>query len=153
MRHLPGIAGWSRPLTPRPRVLSSLTAVLVAAAVVAACTGQPDRSTTPPPGGQPQTTAPGHSGPVVQGSPHPVGAKWDWSRVDRFTPYLRELSGGATFYEVVWCDVERQQGRRDWGQVDQVVRSTRALGYSLMLKLRTGSCWVTGGQRGTLRGR
>jgi hypothetical protein len=153
LRHLPGTAGWSRPLTPRRRVVSSLTAVLVAAAVAAACTGQPDRSTMPPPSGQPQTTTSGYAGPVVQGSPHPVGAKWDWSRLDRFTPYLRELSGGATFYEVVWCDVERQQGRRDWGQVDEVVRSTRALGYSLMLKLRTGSCWVTGGQRGTLRGR
>jgi hypothetical protein len=152
LRHLPGIAGWSRPLTPRPRVLSSLTAVLVAAAVVAACTGQPDRPTPPAPGGQPQTTAPGYAGPVVQGSPHPVGAKWDWSRVDRFAPYLRELSGGSTFFVVVWCDVERQQGRRDWSQVDQVVRSTRALGHTLLLKFRTGSCWVTGGQRGTLRG-
>jgi hypothetical protein len=88
----------------------------------------------------------------VKGSPHPVGAKWAWARVDRFTPYLRELSGGSTFYEVVWCDVEPQQGRRDWSQVDQVVRSTRALGYSLLLKIRTGSCWVTGGQRGTVRG-
>jgi Glycosyl hydrolases family 39 len=128
-------------------------AVLVAASVAAACTGQDGKSTTSSPGGQPPATVPGYSGPVVQGSPHPVGAKWDWSRVDRFAPYLRELSGGSTFYIVVWCDVERQQGRRDWGQVDQVVRSTRALGYSLLLKIRTGSCWVTGGQRGTLRGR
>jgi hypothetical protein len=140
-------------MTARRRVVSSLTAVLVAAAVTAACTGQPDRSTSQPPRGQPHTTASGYSGRAVQGSPHSVGAKWDWSRVDRFAPYLRELSGGSTFYEMVWCDVERQQGRWDWGQVDQVVRSTRALGYSLLLKIRTGSCWVTGGQRGTLRGR
>ena len=94
----------------------------------------------------------GYSGPPVKGSPHPVGAKWAWARVDRFTPYLRELSGGSTFYIVVWCDVERQQGRRDWSQVDEVARSTRALGYSLLLKIRTGSCWATGGQRGTVRG-
>jgi hypothetical protein len=134
-------------------VVSSLTALLVAASVAAACTGQAGKSTMQSPSGQPPTTAPRYSGPVVQGSPHPVGAKWDWSRVDQFAPYLRELSGGSTFFVVVWCDVERQQGRRDWSQVDQVVRSTRALGYSLMLKLRTGSCWVTGGQRGTLRGR
>ena len=127
--------------------------MLVAAAVAAACTGRPDESTIQPPSGQPQTTASGYSGPSVQGSPHSVGAKWDWSRVDRFAPYLRELSGGSTFYEMVWCDVERQQGRRDWSQIDQVVRSTRALGYTLLLKIRTGSCWVTGGQRGTLRGR
>jgi hypothetical protein len=152
LRHLPGIAGWTRLLTPLRRVVSSLTALLVAAAVAADCTGQTDRSTMQPPSSQPQTTAPGYSGPVVQGSPHPVGAKWDWSRVDRFAPYLRELSGGSTFFIVVWCDVEREQGRRDWSQVDQVVRSTRALGHTLLLKIRTGSCWVTGGQRGTLRG-
>jgi hypothetical protein len=153
LKRVPRMAGWLGSVTPRRRVVSSLAAVLVAAAAAAACTGQPDRSSIQPPSGQPQTTTSGYSGPPVQGSPHPVGAKWDWSRVDRFAPYLRELSGGSTFYTVVWCDVERQQGRRVWSQVDQVVRSTRALGYSPLLKIRTGSCWVTGGQRGTLRGR
>jgi hypothetical protein len=132
-------------------VAARLAVALLAAAVAVACTGRPDEPTPQTPSGQPQATS-GYSGPSVKGSPHPVGAKWAWARVDRFTPYLRELSGGSTFYEVVWCDVEPQQGRRDWSQVDQVVRSTRALGYSLLLKIRTGSCWVTGGQRGTVRG-
>jgi hypothetical protein len=126
--------------------------LLLAAALTAACTSQPDgKPPSQAPKDRTQPTA-GYSGPAVKGTPHPVGVKWDWSRVDRFAPYLRELSGGSTFYIVAWCDVERQQGRRDWSQVDEVAQSTRALGYSLLLKIRTGSCWVTGGQRGTLRG-
>jgi hypothetical protein len=127
--------------------------LLVAAALAAACTPQPGRER---PSQAPSTQAPktaGYTGPPVNGTPHPIGAKWAWARVNRFAPYLRDLSGGSTYYIVVWCDVERQQGRRDWSQVDEVARSTRALGYSLLLKIRTGSCWVTGGQRGTLRGR
>jgi len=141
--------GW---VAPPHRMAPRLAAVLIAAAVATACTGQPDdRSTPQAPSGQAESTA-GYSGPSVKGSPHPVGAKWAWARVDRFTPYLHELSGGSTFFIVVWCDVERQQGRRDWSRIDEVVRSTRTLGYTLLLKIRTGSCWATGGQRGTLRG-
>jgi hypothetical protein len=134
------------------RALSHLPVLLLAAALTTACTSQTGREQ---PSQTPNDQAPraGYTGPAVRGMPQPIGAKWDWARVNRFAPYLRDLSGGSTYYIVVWCDVERQQGRRDWRQVDEVARSTRALGYSLLLKIRTGSCWVTGGQRGISRGR
>jgi hypothetical protein len=131
-----------------------LSLFLLVATLAVACTSQ-QSSEGEPPSQAPSSQAPatvGGPGAPVRGSPHPVGAKWDWSRVDQFTPYLRELSGGSTFYIVVWCDVERERGQRDWSQVDNVVRSTRALGYTLLLKIRTGSCWATGGQRGSVRG-
>jgi hypothetical protein len=82
-----------------------------------------------------------------------LGAKWDWGRADRFAPYLRRVpGGGATFYELVWCDLEPRQGQPDWSRSDQVVRSATRLGYSMYLKLRVGSCWATGGQAGDRRG-
>jgi hypothetical protein len=83
---------------------------------------------------------------------HPLGAKWDWSRVDRFEPYLRELSGGATFYELVWCDIERRRGEPDWSRADDVAHRSRQLGFVLHLKLRVGSCWATGGRGEHVRG-
>ncbi len=90
---------------------------------------------------------------TARGGEPVLGAKWDWGRADRFTPYLRRVpGGGATFYELVWCDVEPEPGRLDWSRVDQVARATRRLGYSLYLKLRVGSCWATGGQAGDRRG-
>lgn len=129
-----------------------MLALLLIASLAAACTPQQDSQSPSQSTSGPAPRAGGHSGPLLQDIPHPIGVKWDWSRVNRFAPYLRNLSGGATFYIVVWCDVERQQGRRDWSQVDEVARSTSALGQSLLLKIRTGSCWATGGQRGRLRG-
>jgi hypothetical protein len=84
-----------------------------------------------------------YTGPPAHGAPHPLGAKWDWSRVNAFGPYLRQLSGGATFYEVTWCSIEPTQGARSWATVDQVARSSQALGYALYLKIRVGSCWAT----------
>jgi len=90
---------------------------------------------------------------TARGGEPVLGAKWDWGRADRFAPYLRRVpGGGATFYELVWCDVEPEPGRLDWSRADQVVRSTSQLGYSLYLKLRVGSCWATGGQAGDRRG-
>ncbi|MBV9285874.1 MAG: hypothetical protein JO176_14730, partial [Acidimicrobiia bacterium] len=47
--------------------------------------------------------------PPALGRPNPLGAKWDWTRLDAFKPYLASLSGGATFYDVAWCDVERTE--------------------------------------------
>jgi len=89
---------------------------------------------------------------TLRGAAPVLGLKWDWARVDRFTSYLRRLPAGATFYELVWCDVEPRQGQRDWSRADHVVRSARQLGYAVYLKLRVGSCWATGGQGGHRRG-
>ncbi len=129
-----------------------LVVILVLVTTTAACTGRQGTNA-----GQRETTGQSqagqtYTGPPVQGTSNPLGLKWDWQRVDRFVPFLRELAGGATFYELVWCDVERERGRPDWSQTDNVARSSQQLGYSLLLKIRVGSCWVTGGQRGTLRG-
>jgi len=77
------------------------------------------------------------------GKPNPLGAKWDWSRLDEFKPYLASISGGATFYDFAWCDVEPTEGQRDWSTVDNVARGARSLGFELYLKIRTGSCWAT----------
>jgi hypothetical protein len=88
------------------------------------------------------------------GKANPLGAKWDWSRLDNFKPYLASISGGATFYDFAWCDVEPTEGTRDWSTVDNVAHMARDLGFELYLKIRTGSCWATvdsggtGGRRG-----
>jgi hypothetical protein len=90
------------------------------------------------------------------GKPNPLGAKWDWARLDRYKPYLASLSGGGTFYDFAWCDVEPKEGKRYWSTVDSVARNARDLGFVLYLKIRTGSCWATenaGGDTGGRRGR
>lgn len=127
---------------------------LLVLAVMAGCTGGPgaaDRRTGSGTGDQPVRAVTGRT--TARGGEPVLGAKWDWGRADRFAPYLRRVpGGGATFYELVWCDVEPRQGRVDWTRSDQVVRSARQLGYSMYLKLRVGSCWATGGQAGARRG-
>ena len=87
------------------------------------------------------------------GKPNPLGAKWDWSRLDAFKPYLTAISGGATFYDFAWCDVEPVEGERDWSTVDTVARTARDLGFELYLKIRTGSCWATTAGEGPVRRR
>ncbi|MEH1130529.1 hypothetical protein [Micromonospora sp. CPCC 206061] len=119
---------------------------LVAVALVlflAACTGS---EPAPPP--TPSTTAPTPSatGTTV------FGAHWDWNRYDAFQPYLRKLAGSATYHELTWCAVERQQGQRDWTAVDQVATRSRDLGITLHLKIRVGVCWATGGTAQYTRG-
>src|SRR4051794_31933813 len=83
--------------------------------------------------------------PPPLGKPNPLGAKWDWNRLDAFKPYLASLSGGATFYDFAWCEIEPQPGKRNWASVDRVANSARDLGFELYLKIRTGSCWATSG--------
>ena len=91
--------------------------------------------------------------PPPLGKPNPLGAKWDWARVDKYKPYLASLSGGATFYDFAWCDVEPTEGMRNWSTIDDVANNTRALGFVLYLKVRTGSCWATVQSNGGGRGR
>ena len=125
-------------------------AVLLTLVTAAGCTsGGDDGGSVPTP---PAKDIQGYTGPDVQGAGHPIGLKWDWSTLDRYLPFVKDLSGGATFYEFEWCQVEPRQGQLDWGVVDRVVRSSQRLGYELMLKIRVGSCWATGGRRGEERG-
>src|SRR6266540_1705337 len=118
------------------RVARSVAVLLALAAVASGCTSGHHGGPAPaPPAGIGGRTVPG-GGPTL-------GAKWDWSRAERFTPYLGRLPAGATFSELVWCDVEPERGRVDWSTPDRVVRSARRLGYAVFLKLRVSSCWAT----------
>ena len=118
------------------RIARSVAVLLTLAAVASGCTSGHHGGPAPaPPAGIGGRTVPG-GGPTL-------GAKWDWSRAERFTPYLGRLPAGATFSELVWCDVEPERGRVDWSTPDRVVRSARRLGYAVFLKLRVGSCWAT----------
>lgn len=99
---------------------------------------RPPAGSTPPAGAVPPAAAPA-------AGVTPVGAKWDWARFDQYRPYLSTLKGGYTYYEFVWCDVEPTQGRRDWSSVDRVVKNTRSLDMTLLLKIRVGKCWATEG--------
>jgi hypothetical protein len=134
--------------------MARLLAVLVLLAIgAAACTeggngGRAENSARQPDDGRP----PGYSGRPVRGEANPIGLKWDWPRLDRYLPYVKSMAGGNTFYEFEWCQVEPAAGQRDWVNLDEVVRSSQRLGYGLLLKIRVGSCWTTGGRRGAERG-
>jgi hypothetical protein len=93
-----------------------------------------------------------YRGPVLSGAANPLGAKWDWPRVNTYGPYLRLLSGGATWQEAVWCQLEPRPGVWQWTALDDIVASSQRLGFQLDIKLRTGSCWATGGKGGHARG-
>jgi hypothetical protein len=123
-----------------PAVTGSLRRLILVVAAVALVAGACNSG-----GGKATPKTPTTSGAALAplGKPNPVGAKWDWPRVDKYKPYLASLSGGATFYDFAWCDVEPKQGKRDWSTVDSVAKSARELGFELYLKIRTGSCWAT----------
>jgi hypothetical protein len=138
------VAGGRRPVVRLAMLL------LLSASVAAACTSGGDAGGSAP---EPRPKdVQSYTGPSVQGAAHPIGLKWDWSTLDRYLPFVKDLAGGATFYEFEWCQVEPRQGQLDWGVLDRVVRSGRRLGYEMMLKIRVGSCWATGGRRGEERG-
>jgi hypothetical protein len=128
-------------------VLVALSLLLAAAA--GACSGGDGGGSSPSPERRELQL---YGGPPVRGAANPIGLKWDWPNLDRYLPFVKDLSGGATFYEFEWCRVEPRQGQRDWETLDGVVRSSQRLGYGMLLKIRVGSCWITGGQRGEKRG-
>ena len=63
------------------------------------------------------------------------------------------MSGTVTFDELVWCDVEPSKGTFSWRSQDKVAQNAQALGVHLLLKIRVGVCWATGGQAQHVRGR
>jgi hypothetical protein len=63
------------------------------------------------------------------------------------------MSGTVTFDELVWCDVEPSKGTFSWRSQDKVAQNAQALGIHLLLKIRVGVCWATGGQAQHVRGR
>ena len=88
-----------------PRVRPPLALMLAVALLASACTEARERPAAPAQPSRPPAT---RSAPPQPGA---VGVKWDWGRADRFTQFLRRLSGGATFFELVWCDVEPERGQ------------------------------------------
>ena len=86
------------------------------------------------------------------GKTNPLGFKWDAARVAQYRPYLRSVSGGATFTEVGWCDIEPRPGAQSWSAVDDIVHAAADVGQRIYLKLRVGSCWVNGNGGGAARG-
>ncbi|MFY1637071.1 hypothetical protein ACN27F_27975 [Solwaraspora sp. WMMB335] len=135
----------------RRTVTAVLGAVLGVLLLLAGCTSSSDDETPPPPPVLPT----GPALPTLQpyaGQTHPFGAHWDWSRYDQFLPYLRKLSGSATYHEMSWCGVEPVQGQRDWSALDQIAQRSQELGITLNLKIRTEMCWVTGGTPEHVRG-
>ncbi len=101
-----------------------------------------------------QVEVPEVTGPVPAAvPPNRLGVKWDWSRVNAFAPYLGQMSGGTTFFELVWCEIQPQRGAvQRWEASDAVVAGATKLGYTLALKIRTGTCWVTDGRGSDPRG-
>lgn len=130
------------------RVRAHLLAVALAGAVLTAgCSpsGETNDGATEGPAETTTTAAPSgfYTGPEIDAEPNALGVKWSWTHTDLFDE-LTEVAGGATFYEVEWCDVEPTQGARDVSLVDNAVRSAGRMGYETFLKLRVGQCWASG---------
>ena len=118
--------------------------VLLAALLVTGCTEQPGPRPSPAQSFTVPTPA-ARSGTIF-------GAHWDWNRYEQFVPYLTKLRGSSTYYELSWCDVEKAPGGPDFSALDRIARRSRDLGISLDLKIRTGTCWATGGTAQHTRG-
>src|SRR5687767_5783340 len=93
------------------RAAASTLLVGTVVAGVAGCTDDPANpsldSTTPavvPSSGTGTTWPTEGSTTGAAGLQSPMGAKWDWGRFTEFSPFLTSVSGGRTYYEVVWCD-------------------------------------------------
>lgn len=137
-----------------------LAMATAACCLVAACTGTATGTTsqtTPSvgPGGTTSSPAPSSgstAGTTDASGSSPLGSKWDWSNASKYTPYLHTIKGSVTFYELVWCKLENTQGTVDWAKTDRIVKQTSELGERLMLKIRVGRCWATGGAAQYQRG-
>lgn len=128
-----------------------LAAAATALLVLTACTpDEPDY--VKPSGGTTTATDTWSPRPVEGDTAGPLGAKWDWSRFDGFEAYVRSLAGGSTFYELVWCQVERTPGDRNWKTIDRIASRAQQAGVHLMLKIRVGQCWATASDAKFVRG-
>ena len=95
-----------------------------------------------------------HGARAAAGHPLPRRREVRAGRLRHATsPTSTKLGGGSgTFYEATWCDVEPTEGTYDWSELDEVTAQAESVGQELMLKVRVGSCWATGGQIGEARG-
>ncbi len=149
------------------RRLAAVVAAALLATVASSCSSDPQpppaatgatttTTTQPSTGGATSGTAPAptgtSTGTVLPDGVTPVGAKWDWARYSSYEPYLQTLKGGYTYYEFVWCDIEPSPGTYSWSAVDRVAERTKALGMTLLIKIRVGLCWATDGEAQYARG-
>ncbi len=98
------------------------------------------------PGTGAETSGAGIDGVLAPvGTPNPLGARWNWFRyeTDGFGQAVRDLAGGSTWIELVWCDVAGQPAALNWTIPDRAFSEAIELGYTLAFKLRTGSCALT----------
>ena len=137
-------------MTPHRLLAAGITA---AALALAGCTSStPDPTPTPTPSASSPSSpspSPSSSGPSV---PVRFGSKWDWNKVASAESWIRSQAPGVTFFEFQWCDVSPTGGPPDWALLDRVVDRSRDLGVEMMLKIRTGTCAVTGGTAKFTRG-
>jgi hypothetical protein len=135
-----------------------LAAVVVA--LLSACSsGDPSVDTQPttaapttqaPASTAPATTSPGATTPpttpAVGGLP--VGVIWDYAKQEEFRPFLEQLSGGATWYELEWCQVQPDPAQPiNWDRADKNIGRATSVGIKPMIRIRVGSCWATGGEK------
>ncbi len=92
------------------------------------------------------------TGAQIKAQPNLLGLKWNWQQKD-VLDQVTKVAGGATFFEFEWCTVEPTRGKRDFTTIDNFVASSRRMGYEPMLKIRVGSCWLTGTSAAPKQGR
>jgi hypothetical protein len=148
-----------RPTWSVRRALALFLVSVTVSTCVAGCSGgngpqnSGHRATTSAGSGSQEPSGSGAGTTAASGPTTRMGSKWDWGRFTEFTPFLKSVSGGYTYYEVVWCDIEKKKGSPDWSALDRVATRSREVGSTLLLKLRVGRCWATSGdvqhQRGS----
>lgn len=84
--------------------------------------------------------------------PGPLGALLNQSLFNQSASYLPSLAGGSTYFEVVWCNVEKSPNVFTWRRTDKAIEQARQAGVTTLVKLRTGRCWATGGSATHARG-
>lgn len=124
------------------RTAAATLGVLALAACSGGSTTGPNSSSAP--SSQRSTAKP----PV----PGPLGALLNQSLFDQSASYLPSLAGGTTYFEVVWCNVEKSPNVFTWRRTDRAIQQARQAGITTLIKLRTGRCWTTGGSAAHARG-
>lgn len=133
----------------------ALASASVLLAGLSGCTksSEPPAPTHPSGSSTSATTPPATSGTAAPaGRMSPLGVHWDPSRTDLFRSYLQTIPNTYTYYELVWCKVERNQGTVNWRAVDKAVDFADSLHIETMLKIRVGSCWATEASASKVRG-
>ena len=109
-------------------------------------TGAPPSTAAPTTTPTDTATPPSTSAPAVEGLP--VGVIWDYAKQEEFRPFLEQLSGGATWYELEWCQVQPDPAQPiNWDRADKNIGRATSVGITPMIRIRVGSCWATGGEK------